>query len=138
MLKHYLSWRLLLVLILILAFAFTRLYRLHDSLLYFIDIGRDDNVLLDWYQTGKPPLLGPQTSAIYFKQSAVYFYLLYPLFIVTHFSAFSTIYTTVIIYCLTLIAALALVRGHPVLRRTVMVFWLLAIFQPQVVIQTRF
>jgi hypothetical protein len=47
--------------------------------------------MFDWKTTGKPPLLGPQTSTLAFNQSAWYFYVLYP-FVLFQQSLFSTTY----------------------------------------------
>ncbi len=119
-------------------FIWTRLYQLPQTLLFFIDIGRDANVMWDWYHTGRPPLLGPQTSALPFNQSAVYFYLLYPLFVLTQFSAFSTIYSAVLIYGLVFGGLLYLLRNQVRSQLVVLTVWLLVLVHPQFVIQTRF
>lgn len=73
-------------------FAFLRLYKLESSLEFYNDLGRDFLVMYDWKTTGKPPLLGPQTSTLAFNQSAWYFYALYPFYILFQQSLFSTTY----------------------------------------------
>lgn len=64
-------------------FIFLRTYKISDSLFFQNDIGRDYLYLIEWQQSGKPPLLGPQNSALPFNQSAFYFYLLFPIFFIT-------------------------------------------------------
>src|SRR5579859_1105498 len=94
-------------------FLFTRLYKLPTSFFYFNDMGRDSLALLDWAQTGKPPLLGPQTSALPFNQGAVYYYLLYPLFRLMQHSPFSAILTSAIVYVVTFSALFYFLRNKP-------------------------
>jgi len=127
-----------LAIVLTVLFMASRWYQIHETLLFFIDIGRDGNVLWDWAQTGRPPLLGPQTSALPFNQSAVYFYLLYPLFLLTGFSAFSTIYTATFVYIGVFWALLILLRKEPQTQWSLLLVWILVLIHPQFVIQTRF
>ncbi len=124
--------------VLALVFAWSRLFGIHDSLLFFIDMGRDANVLLTWQTTGRPPLLGPQTSALPFNQSAWYFYLLYPGFLLTHGSAFSAIYTTVVLYLIVWGALLWVVRKEKVWPWLLLAVGALVVVHPQFVIQNRF
>lgn len=79
------NWRWLVASLLVATlFVGFRWFNLHQNLLFFNDIGRDYLVLHTWLETGKPPLLGPQTSALPYNQSAIYFYTLFPLFVLTN------------------------------------------------------
>lgn len=132
------SWQLLLLLALMGLFVFFRVYRIEESLLFFNDIGRDYLVLWNWQQTGKPPLLGPQTSALPFNQSAFYFYWLFPFYLLSQGSAYATIVAAIVFYLL-----FALL-GYFLLRKRKKWFWafLLTFFlvsiQPQQILQGRF
>lgn len=121
-----------------LLFIFLRLYRISESLLFFNDIGRDFLVLLNWLETGKPPLLGPQTSAIPYNQSAWYFYLLYPLFIITNHSLFSTIYTNILWYVFGFAALFWWLRDSKISVAALLTVFFLITIAPQVIIQHRF
>jgi hypothetical protein len=131
------NWIIIATLLLSLVFIFFRLYKIQDSLLFFNDMGRDFQVLLDWKESGKPPLLGPQTSAVSFNQSAIYFYFLYPLFLITN-SAFSSIYTLIIFYLIAFLLGAYLYRSN---KKTLLIlfasFFLISI-QPEMIRQNRF
>jgi len=80
-------------------FIFLRVYKINQSFYLFGDVGRDLFVLQDWSKNLlKPPLLGPQTSAISFNQSAIYFYYLFPFFILLKHSVYSTLVATIFLY----------------------------------------
>ncbi len=121
-------------------FFFTRLYSITDSLFYLNDMGRDSLVLLDWQQTGKPPLLGPQTSALPFNQSAFYFYLLYPIFLLLNGSPFAALYTIDLFYLGVFSVAFYMIYRSK--QKKVMIVYLvtllLIILHPQFIIQNRF
>lgn len=70
-------------LLLLSVFLFLRFYNLDSSLLFSGDMGRDYQQLWEWSQDLTPPLLGPQTSAIAFYQSPIYFYLLMPVYVLS-------------------------------------------------------
>jgi len=123
---------------LIFFFVFLRLYKIETSLLFFNDIGRDFLVMINWQETGKPPLLGPQTSALPYNQSAVYFYLLYPLFLLTDHSPFATIYTVVIFYLVLFLFGLYYLRKDSLLKNSFILSFLLITIHPQFIIQNRF
>jgi len=103
-------------------------------------MGRDSLVLLDWQQTGKPPLLGPQTSALPFNQSAVYFYLLFPFFSLTQGSPYSALYTLNLFYMVVFSLTFYMIfRSQQ--KRAMSVFLtsiLLITLHPQFIIQNRF
>jgi len=67
--------------LLVSTFLFLRLNNLPNTIQLFGDTARDLLTLEHWHQTGKPPLLGPHTSALSFNQSAWYFYFLYPFYL---------------------------------------------------------
>ncbi|MFZ5376654.1 MAG: hypothetical protein ACOZAN_03240 [Patescibacteria group bacterium] len=132
------NWKLLLFVLPIAVFLVFRLYSIHTSLLFFNDMGRDFSVLLDWYESGKPPLLGPQTSAFSFNQSAFYFYLLFPAFLLTNHSAFSSIYTVIFCYLLAFLFGIWIYRNDKTKLVSLWLVGLLVTLQPQAIIQHRF
>lgn len=79
-------------------FLFLRLYQIETGLFFFNDMGRDFNELREWWVTGKPPLLGPQNSALPFNQPNIYFGWLMPMYVLTQFSPWSSVYTLVVTY----------------------------------------
>lgn len=93
-------WFRLLVFLLVSAlFIFLRVYKIQQSFYLFGDVGRDLFVLQDWANNlFKLPLLGPQTSAISFNQSAVYFYYLFPFFLLMKYSVYSTLVASIFLY----------------------------------------
>ena len=103
-------------------------------------MGRDSLVLLDWQKTDKPPLLGPQTSALPFNQSAFYFYLLYPFFIATHGSPYAALFTIDLYYLFFFtITFIFVLRTKEA--KVVRVFLLalgLIVLHPQFILQNRF
>lgn len=80
----------ILLLLLVGLFLWTRLYNLPQSFDLFGDSARDLLELEEWRVTGKPPLLGPHTSAISFNQSAWYFYYLFPFYLISGHSLYTT------------------------------------------------
>lgn len=92
--------RYLIFLLICALFIYLRFFNLSTSLNFFGDLGRDFLVMQQWQTTGKPPLLGPQTSAMSFNQSAIYFYLLYPFYLITQGSVYATIIAATVYYLL--------------------------------------
>lgn len=101
-------------------------------------MGRDFLVLLDWEQTGKPPLLGPQTSALPFNQSAWYFYIFYPIYWLSGRSPLTTLITCAIIYLITFGFGLWLTRERPRRQRIWLLVFALMTIHPQFIDQNRF
>lgn len=134
--KPALFWAVLIISIIL--FLFLRLYKIKSSFLFFNDPGRDLLALYRWQETGKPPLLGPQTSDLPFNQSALYFYLLYPLWLITNHSLFSTIYTVILFYLTFLLAGIFFLRKHPRLLKTLTAAWFLIAIHPQFILQHRY
>lgn len=128
----------LIALLLIALFLFLRLYKIQTSLLFFNDIGRDFLTFWNWQQTSKPPLLGPQTSALPFNQSAIYFYALYPFYLLTSGSAFATIIACNLFYVLSFIAGLYFLRKKASWRNSLLMVFFLISIHPQYIAQTRF
>ena len=95
-----------------LLFLWTRFYKIETSFNFISDIGRDFLALWQWKQTGKPPLLGPQTSALPFNQSAIYYYFLMPFYLISGQSIFSTLIANAFLYISFLILALYFFRNN--------------------------
>ena len=114
--------------ILIGIFVFLRLYQLPSSLNFFGDIGRDFIKLQNWQRTGKPPFLVPITSVISFNQSAIYFYYLYPFYLLSGGSPFATTYAAIFLYIAGFILGLFLLRKKPKWQnRLYIIFFLITI-----------
>lgn len=138
MLKNKLPWIVLILILLV--FIYLRVYRIEQTLNFQNDIGRDYLVLLEWLKSGKPPLLGPQNSAVPFNQSAVYFYLFFPFFVVSGMSFLTTFWTNLSIHLLVFVGGLSyLCRKNKIysLWPILATMWLVAI-HPQWVIQHRY
>lgn len=123
---------------LILLFLFFRFYKIDQSFFFFNDMGRDSYTLLKWKETGKPPLLGPQTSALPINQSAIYFYFLYPLFLLTNQNPYYALYTSAFIYIFIFLFCLFLSRKNSNLLNTIFVAFFLFAIHPQFIIQNRY
>jgi hypothetical protein len=141
-LKKYLSihiqfWKWLVFGLTLAVFVFFRVYKIQSSLLFFNDMGRDFIELIDGWQAKKPPLLGPQTSAISFNQSAAYYYLLFPPFILTNLSGFASFDTALLVYVATFIFLFWRTRRSQQSWSVILLVWLAAI-QPELIRQNRF
>lgn len=68
--------------------AYSRFFNLEHSYLFISDAGRDAWTLAQWNATGKIPFLGPGVSGIPIQASPVYFYILYPFFVLSQQSYF--------------------------------------------------
>ncbi len=119
-------------------FLFFRFYNITESLLFFNDIGRDFLVLFRWNETGKPPLLGPQTSALPFNQSAVYFYYLYPFYLLTGHSPYATLIANAGWYLAWLAAGVWWLRDKPKQLQILLASFFLITIHPEQIIQSRF
>lgn len=95
------KFRLLVFVLISTLFVFLRVYKIEQNFYLFGDVGRDLFRLQTWsLNLLKPPLLGPQTSAISFNQSAVYFYYLFPFFLLMKHSVYSTLVAAIFLYLL--------------------------------------
>lgn len=103
-------------------------------------MGRDMEVLQTWANTGKPPLLGPQTSALPFNQSPIYFYLLYPIFLLSHQSPYTALIVNAILYISSFLFCLYLSYKHPTLipKKNIFITFFLISIHPQYIIQSRY
>lgn len=119
-------------------FLWWRLYKLPSSLLFFNDIGRDLLVLWQSWTNKNIFLLGPQNSALPFNQSAVYFYWLYPIYILSGMSTYTHTITLLLTSLALMLFGFYLLNKHRQLQWIWLgALWLLAI-QPQQVLQNRF
>ncbi len=119
-------------------FVDLRLFQARESLFFFGDLGRDYYVLQEWLETGKPPLLGPQTSALPFNQSAWYFYLLLPGYLLTNADPLSSMYSSIVIHVLIFGGLLWwLAKRKPEYWWRVWLAGLVLAVQPQMVLQQR-
>ncbi|MFA4826836.1 MAG: hypothetical protein WC596_01090 [Candidatus Shapirobacteria bacterium] len=130
--------RLLPIIGVIFLFLFLRFYNINDSFFFFNDMGRDMMVLQTWQETGKPPLLGPQTSALPFNQSAIYFYLLYPGFLLSKGNPISLVYTLAFIYLFSFLLGLYLLRKDKPLTKVLLIAFFFISIHPQYIIQGRY
>lgn len=119
-------------------FTFLRFYNLDQSFLFQNDMGRDMKVLQEWHDTGRPPLLGPQTSVMAFNQSAVYFYLLYPGFLISSGHPISSVYTLGTFYLLFLLGGYYFLHHNKKIFNIFLISFLLLSIHPQYIIQGRF
>ncbi len=119
-------------------FWFTRLYQIQNTFFFFNDTGRDYLVLQDFVRTHKPPLLGPQTSALPFNQSVVYFLILVPVFILTSGSVFSNHLTLLIFYSIFYLLGAWWLRHQTKLRYPYLLSVFLLILYPLLIIQNRY
>ena len=137
----------LFALIFIFIFLFIRLYNISNSLEFFGDIGRDHLTLYEWWITGKIPLLGPGVS--YFslhlppmlltarlKQHPIYYYINFPIFLISRLSPYTTLITLLLIFIGVYIVAILTFKKREYLI-AVFVAALLIIFHPQYILQTR-
>jgi len=130
--------RLLPIIGVIFLFLFLRFYNIKNSLFFFNDNGRDFLVLQQWQQTGKPPLLGPQNSALPINQSAIYFYLLYPAFLLTNRSPLSPLLINAFLYIASLIICLLLAKNNSKLQKILLVSFFFISIHPQYLSQNRY
>jgi len=101
-------------------------------------MGRDLSVLYQWQQTGKPPLLGPQTSVLPINQSALYYYLLYPFYLLTNQSSLTALYANSFVYLTVFIFLFIKQKNNPRLQIPLLLIFYLISIQPQYILQGRF
>jgi hypothetical protein len=101
-------------------------------------MGRDMSVLQTWNISGKPPLLGPQTSALPFNQSAIYFYSLYPGYLISRGNPISLVYTLAFVYILSFIIGSYLLRKEKNLPKILFIVFFLISIHPQYITQGRY
>jgi len=130
-------WVWLIAIISVILFLWLRFYSLRTAFDFTGDPGRDMLTLWDWRENGKPPLLGPQTSAMPLNQSAVYFYMLYPVFLLMNGNPISANITVAIFWIVSLVAGLVILRKRPDLQWVCLIVFALSSIQPIFVSQTR-
>lgn len=128
----------LLPIALISLFLFLRFYNIKNSLFFFNDMGRDLLVLQNWQLSGKPPLLGPQTSVLPFNQSSVYFYYLYIFYVITKGSVFSALFANAFLYIAMYIFGLYIFKKDKNFTNILNIAFFLISIHPQYIIQSRF
>lgn len=134
--RHRIYW--IIVTLIVFIATFLRLYRIDTSLLFYGDVGRDFLEFQEWQTTNIPPLLGPHTSALPFDQSAFYFYLLMPFYIIFQQSLLSTIFATTLLYVITFIAGAYVLRHRLDIAIPFLISAFLLSIHPQAVSQMRF
>lgn len=140
-LLHFFNFKLLSYIFLtfvMILFIFTRLYRLDTSLLFYNDMGRDYLELLEWQQTKIPPLLGPQISVLSFNQSPFYFYILFPMYLLTNGSSFASTYTIILWYLFWFIIGVWVFRKDQLKLWQLVIIGILFTIHAEVIRQTRF
>jgi len=130
-------WVFLMAGISILLFLWLRFNFIGTSFDFTGDPGRDMLVLWDWRESGKPPLLGPQTSAMPINQSAVYFYMLYPAFLIMNGDPISANITVAVFWIVSLLIGLWVLRKRPDLQWVSLIVFALSSIHPIFVSQTR-
>ena len=118
-------------------FSWLRLYKIDQSLFLMNDIGRDFFVMQQWQKTGKPPLLGPMTSALPINQNPIYFYILFPFFLLLNHSFFTTTIATLAIHMSVFLLGAWFLRSEKKILPAWLVTWLLMGIHPQFVEQQR-
>jgi len=128
----------LLPIALISLFLFLRFYNIKNSLFFFNDMGRDLSVLQNWQLSGKPPLLGPQTSVLPFNQSSIYFYYLYIFYLTTKGSVFSALFANAFLYIVMYLFGLYVFKKDKTITNILNICFFLISIHPQYIIQSRF
>lgn len=124
--------------IVLVVFIGLRTFQLQNSFWFFGDLGRDLFVLQEWSANiFHPPLLGPQTSVVSFNQSAWYFYYLFPFFLLSGHSVYSTLMATLTLYVAMMIGAFVVFKKKKHWLPTAALLYLIVI-HPQFVLQHRF
>lgn len=123
---------------LIFIFLFLRFYNIKNSLFFFNDMGRDLLVLLEMIQNKKLILLGPQTSALPINQSPLYYYLIFPIYLISGQSFLSANLTLAFIYLSLFLFNLYQYRHHQTYICSLLISFFLLSIHPQYILQGRF
>lgn len=119
-------------------FIFTRLYNIKNGLFFFNDLGRDADVLYTWQKTGKPPLLGPQTSALPINQSPVYFYWLMIFYLLIRSNPIYSILAYLVFYLTIFFFGIIVFKKNNKLIGLWLGSYFLMAIDPQYIIQSRY
>lgn len=133
--RHVLIFTVCLVISVI--FSWLRLNKINDSLFFMNDIGRDFFVMQQWQKTGKPPLLGPMTSALPINQNPLYFYILFPFFLLLNHSFFTTTIATLVIHLSIFWLGIWFMRSNNKILSAWIFTWILMAIHLQFVLQQR-
>src|SRR3989344_5356863 len=87
---------------------FVRVYRIDQTLGFYIDQGRDAKVIWDFWYQGKMFLIGPTTGIAGIFRGPFYYYLIAPFYLLGRgsplwpsvFLSFTTVLATLVAYCL--------------------------------------
>jgi hypothetical protein len=105
---------------------FFRFYKLDQMFGFFGDIARDHERLMEWYQGGMPPLIGPNTILMIINQSPWHFYINFPVFLITK-SPYSMTITLSLISIATLALSLFILRKYKEIIFIYIIFFLSSI-----------
>ncbi len=123
--------------ILISFFLFLRVYKLPSSLDFIADMGRDHYVLWQWVHSRKPPLLGPGNSLLPINQSPLFYYILFPVFLLSAASPYTSVITVLFVYVTLFVFGLYVCIKQKWIRRILFLFALLLTLQPEFIKQLR-
>lgn len=118
-------------------FLWTRLYQLPLTFDMFGDSARDLLELAEWRQTKMPPLLGPHTSAISFNQSAWYFYYLFPFYLISGQSLYTSQIAIICWYLGWLFIGYRWGERYGLTKGKLLLLWFVIVLHPQLIAQTR-
>jgi hypothetical protein len=130
-------WEFLFSFVILSLFLFFRFYKLTTSLEFFGDVGRDLHVIILSLIEKKPLLLGPGISFLPLNQSPLYYYLLMPVFILSGYSAYTSVITINLIYISGFVLGLYSLRKNKVFMRSLLVIGFLIALHPQFIHQLR-
>lgn len=116
-------------------FIFLRLYKIQQSIEFYGDIGRDHEKLMVWLQGGKPPLIGPNTILKIVNQSPWFYYLNFPIFIISK-SALAMTYTLTLLMVASFLISIYVLRNSKFSWNLFPFFYLISI-HPLIVEQQR-
>lgn len=126
------------LLILATVWIFLRFYNLNQSYFFFGDAGRDAWAMWQWRYQGKIPYLSPAVSALPINVSPIYFYILYPFFLLTGQSYFYS-QIALLVYCWFFITITAwLIYPQKNHRAPFLLLVLLLTLCPEFIIQSRY
>jgi len=137
MVKKDWFWKTVFALIILVLFLFFRTYKLTTSLEFFGDIGRDLHVIILSLIEKKPLLLGPGISFLPLNQSPLYYYLLMPVFVLSGYSAYTSVVTINLIYILGFFFGFYFLRKNKILIISLLIVGFLIALHPQFIHQLR-
>jgi hypothetical protein len=133
--KKIIIFQLVAFILLVAISLFLRFYKLDQMFGFFGDIARDHEKLMELYQGGSPPLVGPNTILMIINQSPWYFYINFPVFLITR-SPYSMTITLSLISIATFALGLFILRKYKEISFIYIIFFLSSI-HPMFVEQQR-